>query len=172
MTKSKTVLKLDVKKSKVKLNNLNLNINFTYLDDTTVSKDRTEGKGSVCAEVKKNLFPLLHDITYTDDNEIEKLICIQKPKYGRESKRASVEIVQQEETLEDKLNYIFDKEKNVKNELRKVKPTNSCKCGKTNCSKYYCNCLRNGIKCDILCTCTNCSNVNGDIILLNKKHKK
>jgi hypothetical protein len=165
MTKCKTVLKLDVKKSTVKLNNLNLNINFTYLDDTTASKGATQSSVED-SEVKKNLFPLLET---TDD--LENLLHVQKSKYTFNEVKKKVTIVQQEESLEDKLNYIFDKEKNVKTELKKLKFSNSCRCGRTNCTKYYCNCLRNGIKCDILCSCKNCNNKTG-LMFLNKKIKR
>ena len=62
--------------------------------------------------------------------------------------------------LEDQLNYILDPDNNIKKEHEKRKKTNSCKCTKTACSKFSCNCLRNGIKCDFLCRCKNCENIN------------
>lgn len=34
----------------------------------------------------------------------------------------------------------------------------SCKCKKVGCSKYLCNCLRNGLKCSKSCNCNNCNN--------------
>ncbi len=33
-----------------------------------------------------------------------------------------------------------------------------CTCKKTNCSKYYCFCLKNGLECGANCSCNNCDN--------------
>jgi len=60
--------------------------------------------------------------------------------------------------VDEMLDYIFDPGNNLKKEYEKVKKGNSCKCKKTSCSKYSCNCLRNGNKCDLLCSCKNCEN--------------
>jgi hypothetical protein len=60
--------------------------------------------------------------------------------------------------VNEMLDYIFDPGNNLKKEYEKVKKSNSCKCKKTSCSKYSCNCLRNGNKCDLLCSCKNCEN--------------
>lgn len=60
--------------------------------------------------------------------------------------------------VDDMLDYILDPCNNIKKEYQKVKKNSSCKCQKTSCSKYSCNCLRNGNRCDLLCSCKNCEN--------------
>jgi hypothetical protein len=134
-------------------------------------------------DVKRNLFPLFHD--KPEETEFEKLLFIQKSKYNfdsnnvQNSKRKKIKIAHTEESekdedsLDEKLNYIFEKDNNIKNKMRKSKTSGSCKCNKTNCSNNYCNCLKNGFKCDILCSCTDCGNKDNSLDkLLNKKLKR
>ncbi len=73
--------------------------------------------------------------------------------------------------VDDMLEYIFDPSNNLKKEYEKNKTSNSCKCKKTGCSKYSCSCLRNGNKCDFLCSCKTCGNKKDESIkrtLINK----
>jgi hypothetical protein len=60
--------------------------------------------------------------------------------------------------IEEQLNYILDPANNIKKEYQKSKLGNSCKCAKTGCMKFSCNCLRNNVGCDFLCSCRNCEN--------------
>lgn len=62
-----------------------------------------------------------------------------------------------DEIMKDQLDYIFDPRNNIRKEHTKNNKT-SCKCLKTQCSKYFCSCLKNGQKCDILCSCKSCYN--------------
>jgi hypothetical protein len=66
-----------------------------------------------------------------------------------------------EEDINTQLDYIFGETNNLKKEREKNKTFNSCKCAKTNCSKYSCNCLRLGVSCDFLCKCKDCFNTAG-----------
>jgi len=81
----------------------------------------------------------------------EKLACIRDQQLLKNNE-------QRNEDIEDKLDYILNPENNIKREYTKIKKSNSCRCAKTGCSKFSCNCLRNGLKCDILCKCKNCNN--------------
>jgi hypothetical protein len=111
--------------------------------------------------VKKTLMFNKENITYTkknDDEELKKML----------NKKKNIIFIKDEENKDNEtysnidvnemLDYIFDPGNNVKKEYEKVKKSNSCKCKKTNCTKYSCNCLRNGNKCDLLCSCKNCQN--------------
>lgn len=83
--------------------------------------------------------------------------------------------------IDEMLNYIFDnkiqenksKHKNnynnsIENIIQDTAIENSasektertifCTCRKTNCSKYYCFCLKNGLECGINCICKECDN--------------
>jgi hypothetical protein len=72
-------------------------------------------------------------------------------------------------TIEKQLNYIFEPINKNKKEY-KLSKLGSCKCTKTGCSKYSCNCLKNGLNCDFLCSCVNCRNSkNSNSSFLNKK---
>jgi hypothetical protein len=146
------ILKLDVKKSQYQMSNVNININLSYLDDSTAEKEKSRSKSGT--GVKKNLSFMFKDDPESDN--LVKLISDKKKKYFGKVRD------EEEFDIDEKLNYIFDKEKTVK-------VTNSCRCNKTACSKYYCNCLRSGFKCDFLCSCTNCSNNASEIKFLGKK---
>ena len=63
--------------------------------------------------------------------------------------------------INEQLGYIFDPKSNIKRENEKNKKNNSCKCSRTRCSKFSCNCLRNGVSCDFLCGCKDCDNSKG-----------
>ena len=41
---------------------------------------------------------------------------------------------------------------------RKRSITSGCNCSKSQCSKKYCECYKNGKECSELCKCTNCTN--------------
>lgn len=97
--------------------------------------------------------------------------------------------------FDDMLNYIFEnKEKTLKTKQNKwdfqgnndqknygksidiaepssinIKRTIFCSCKKTNCSKYYCLCLKNGLKCDEKCICVECSNLKNHCLFGNNK---
>jgi hypothetical protein len=110
--------------------------------------------------VKKNLLPKLEE--ELPDSETNKKL---------EEKKNFINILDSEYDINRKLDYIFNPESDFKKEYSKIKKSNSCKCSKTNCMKFSCNCLRNGIKCDILCGCKNCDNKQKETIsdLLSRK---
>jgi hypothetical protein len=147
------ILKLDVKKSQYQMSNVNININLSYLDESTAEKEKSYSKSGT--EVKKNLSNMFRDDT--EDNDLIKLISNKKKKYFEKVKDE-----EDDYDIDEKLNYIFEKE-------RPVKVSNICRCNKTACSKYYCNCLRNGAKCKFSCSCTNCLNNGSEKKFLNKK---
>lgn len=69
--------------------------------------------------------------------------------------------------INNQLDYIFESKNNLKREYEKNKKNNSCKCASTRCSKFSCNCLRNGVSCDFLCGCKNCDNTKGKGLKFN-----
>lgn len=99
-------------------------------------------------EIKQNLLFKLQDSNYHSNTKSY------LSKFSIEQEREDLS----DKELEEKLNYILDPTNNIKKEQRKAKTTNSCKCAKTGCNKFSCNCLRNNLKCDFLCSCKNCQN--------------
>ena len=140
------------------MNNVNININLSYLDESTAEKENNFiNKGS---EIKKNLSYMFKD----DNIDILNTVKDKKNKLFNRKIFSSEKKEEPFKDIDDKLNYIFE------SDIKKIKVSNSCKCSKTNCSKYYCNCLRNGFKCDFLCSCNNCANApDMNIKFLNKK---
>lgn len=133
-----------------------------------------EGEGTPTLNIRKNLLSEL-EADQSFDNLREKLD--KKKKFLKVEEKMKKENFKNEleSDLNEKLNYIFDPETNVKKGYAKEKKSNSCKCAKSNCTKFLCSCLRNGLKCDFLCSCKNCENkqtVNLTDLLSHKSYRK
>lgn len=83
---------------------------------------------------------------------------------GNKSKNKKV--TEEEEEFNSKNNFRSKNKKlneaenanNINNSNKQQKRTIFCTCKKTNCSKYYCFCLKNGLECGINCVCNDCDN--------------
>ncbi len=116
--------------------------------------------------IKQNLLHRLQDSNKekTQKSELNVFRFNELPQFSIEEKEDY-----SDREIEEQLNYILDPANNIKKEYQKTKLTNSCKCAKTGCMKFSCNCLRNNVGCDFLCSCKNCGNRNTDKKILLKK---
>ena len=134
---------------------------------TAIKSDKEKSFNLNTSAIKQTLLSRLQESNnekdfFTPDN-VKSLKDL--PEFSLEEKE-----VYNDRDIEEQLSYILDPVNNIKKEYQKAKMTNSCKCAKTGCSKYSCNCLRNRVACDFLCSCKNCENKeNTKPVLLKKK---
>lgn len=136
--------------------NTTTNLNNKAIVVDFLNKKRNFNVGSI----KKNLMDKLQDnspingIDDLDDEEVdlEKMIdfIVASTKiYKKDSKNKSVD----KENISDNVS----KGKDLKNKEANETVAN-CKCKKIGCSKYSCNCLKQGLKCGKYCKCVGCVN--------------
>lgn len=75
---------------------------------------------------------------------------------SKQNKEFEKNINQDSKGLENKI--IINENENTNGDIRLQKRSIFCTCKKTNCSKYYCFCLKNGLECGESCVCNDCDN--------------
>ena len=166
---------LKIKKNTVfsnkKIFNLNNQNNFRFENNLNCT-NRSLSESFQLSTLKNNNESRIENIEENNNFSIEK----SSKKLNFNNKIISK--LKKEDTIEGMLEYIFNN-KNQKNKFDKnnilnnkdntskvksPKKINSCTCKKTNCSKYYCLCRRNGLICGIHCSCEGCLNDSKEVV--------
>ena len=131
---------LNQKNKTSKSTSINNNINMKPIEiKTKCTCSKTGCKKKYCACFSKGF--------YCENCECKD--CENKPFIGQNLNIISNKIIKQE-------NIEKTKEEELNNNIQKV----GCNCTKSNCSKKYCECYKQGFNCNSLCRCLDCKNKN------------